>query len=75
MAENQINRIGKIIFINFLLVLVYYFSGYISKIITDVHVIWPPTGISLAVFLLKGKKVLPAVFFGRFHRYDGNHGV
>ena len=66
MAENQINRIGKIILINFLLVLVYYFSGYISKIMTDIHVIWPPTGISLAVFLLKGKRVLPAVFLGDF---------
>jgi len=66
MAENQEKKIGKIIFINLLLVLVYYFSGYISKLFADVVVIWPPTGISLALFLLKGKRVLPAVFIGDF---------
>ncbi len=64
MTEGSRNNISSIIFQNCLLVLVYYFSGYISKTFADVVVIWPPTGISLAVFLLKGKRVLPAVFIG-----------
>lgn len=66
MTKERISKISKIVFENILLVLVYYFSGYISKIFADVVVIWPPTGISLAFFLLKGKRVLPAIFIGDF---------
>ncbi len=66
MAEKRTHKVSSIILINLLLVLVYYFSGYISKAFADVSVIWPPTGIALAFFLLKGKRVLPAVFLGDF---------
>jgi len=52
---------------NLLLVLVYYFSADLSVHFLSVPpshavAIWPPTGISLAAVLLRGYRVLPAIF-------------
>jgi len=52
---------------NLILVLAYYLAAHLSVNFlsappTHATAIWPPTGISLAAVLLRGYKVLPAIF-------------
>jgi len=56
-----------LLFDNLLVVLAYYFAAHLSVSFLSAPpsyatAIWPPTGISLAAVLLKGYRVLPAIF-------------
>lgn len=61
------NKVARFLIDNFLLIMVYYAAAHLSVDFlsippTHATAIWPPTGISLAAVLLKGYRVLPAVF-------------
>lgn len=65
----MLKNITRICFENAVLVFVYYLAGYLSDIFLSIapsnaSAIWPPARISLAAVLLRGYKVLPAVFIG-----------
>jgi diguanylate cyclase (GGDEF)-like protein len=51
-----------------ILVAAYFVSGKLGLCLAFVHpsatVVWPPTGIALAVFLILGYRVWPAIFVG-----------
>lgn len=63
----MIKRSFEIFLDNLLLAIIYYLAGHVSMLFlssppTNAAVIWPPAGISLAAVLLKGYRVLPAIF-------------
>lgn len=69
MVNNTFKKISRVLFDNLLLVLVYYLAGHLSMHFlamppSNAAAIWPPAGISLAVVLLRGYGVLPAVLIG-----------
>jgi integral membrane sensor domain MASE1 len=56
-----------LLFDNLLVVLAYYFAAHLSVSFLSAppsyaSAIWPPSGISLAAVLLKGYRILPAIF-------------
>lgn len=61
------NKVARFLIDNILLIMVYYAAAHLSVDFlsippTHATAIWPPTGISLAAVLLRGYRVLPAVF-------------
>ena len=69
MVNNTLKKLSRVLFDNLVLVLVYYLAGHLSMHFlaippSNAAAIWPPTGISLAAVLLRGYRVLPAVFIG-----------
>jgi signal transduction histidine kinase/integral membrane sensor domain MASE1 len=48
----------------------YLASGWFGLSLASVHksasVVWPPTGLALAVLLMRGKRLWPAIFLGAF---------
>ncbi|MCK5189986.1 MAG: MASE1 domain-containing protein, partial [Methylococcales bacterium] len=69
MVNNTSKNIGRVLFDNLVLVLTYYLVGQLSMYFlavppSNAAAIWPPAGVSLAAVLLKGYRVLPAVFIG-----------
>lgn len=65
----RINNILRIAKDNCLLVLAYYLFGHLSMYFlvtppSNAAAIWPPAGIALAAVLVRGNRVLPAVFLG-----------
>src|SRR5256885_12996216 len=52
------------------LTVIYFFAAKLSLSLASVHTnvspVWPPTGIAIAVVLLLGYRVWPAIFLGAF---------
>src|SRR5436190_19386345 len=53
-----------------LLTLVYFIAGKFGLMLASLHAsaspVWPPAGIALAVLLLLGYRIWPAIFVGAF---------
>ncbi|MGH7229859.1 MAG: MASE1 domain-containing protein, partial [Nitrospiraceae bacterium] len=53
-----------------LLTMAYFIAGKFGLLLASIHTnatpVWPPTGIALAVFVLLGLRVWPAIFTGAF---------
>ena len=69
MVNNTLKKLSRVLVDNLVLVLVYYLAGHLSMHFlamppSNAAAIWPPAGISLAAVLLRGYRVLPAVFIG-----------
>lgn len=69
--KRQSRYIYRVILDNVLLVLAYYLAGHFSMLFLstlsfNAAVIWPSAGIALAAVVLKGYRVLPAVFIADF---------
>lgn len=60
----------RIIFFNLCIFIIYLTAGKLGLRLAfenaSATAIWAPTGIALAVILIFGKKIIPAIFFGAF---------
>ena len=61
---------GRYVVISVLLVVLYFAAAKLGLRLATVHpsatLVWPPTGIALAAFLLLGYRVWPAILLGAF---------